>query len=111
MSVVPSMHAPSRPAVLLILCLATFQGSFKKPLSAEEARLKAEELVRRARERRERDERETAVLREKERIRWVCGWWRMSTLDVCVHFAGIVTLHVHSQLLQLVWMLQYPQEC
>lgn len=39
------------------------------PLSAAEARKKAEELVRKAKERREKEEREQALLREKERIR------------------------------------------
>lgn len=41
----------------------------KPKLSPEEARLKAEELVRKAKERREREERETERLRELERIR------------------------------------------
>jgi hypothetical protein len=50
------------------------QSSIKPPLSEEEKRLKAEEALRRAKERREAEERAAEKERERNRVRWGGGW-------------------------------------
>ena len=51
------------------------RAAVKVKLSPEEARAQAAELLRRAKERRERDERESERLREQERVRWGRSVW------------------------------------